>query len=58
MAKTTGSRGEVKATNLKMLRLLEKMAPRRRSTFAEGVCHIELDLADTALPGEGGTGDP
>jgi hypothetical protein len=32
-----------------MLRLLEKVAPRRRSTFAEGVCHVEFDLADATV---------
>jgi len=48
---------DVLATNVRMLRLLEKVAPRRRSAFAEGVCHIEFDLADAALPGAGGSGD-
>jgi len=40
---------DVLATNTKMLRLLEKVAPRRRSTFAEGACHVEFDLADATL---------
>jgi hypothetical protein len=31
-----------------MLRLLQKMAPKRRSTFADGVCHVEFDLTETA----------
>jgi len=40
---------DVLPTNLKMLRLLEKAAPRRRATFAEGVCHVEFDLADATF---------
>ena len=40
---------DVLPTNLKMLRLLEKVAPRRRSKFAEGVCHVEFDLADAVV---------
>jgi acetyltransferase len=59
LGRTDGIRtfaADVLATNVKMLRLLEKVAPRRRSTLAEGVCHVEFDLADTALPGDGGTG--
>jgi len=48
---------DVLATNTNMLHLLERVAPRRRSTFAEGVCHIEFELADASLPCEGGTRD-
>jgi acetyltransferase len=40
---------DVLPTNLKMLRLLEKVAPERRSKLAEGVCHVEFDLADATV---------
>lgn len=39
---------DVLATNDPMLRLLRSVAPKRRSMFAEGVTHVEFDLADTA----------
>jgi len=42
--------GDVLATNTRMLRLLNKLAPGCRSTFAEGVCHVEFDLAETMGP--------
>ena len=44
---------DVLPTNLKMLRLLEKVAPRRRSKLVEGVCHVEFDLADATLRTDG-----
>jgi RimJ/RimL family protein N-acetyltransferase len=40
---------DVLAENTAMLHLLQKLAPRRRSTFSEGVCHIEFELADVAM---------
>jgi acetyltransferase len=38
----------VLATNASMLRLLQKIAPLRRSSYSDGVCQIEFDLADAA----------
>jgi hypothetical protein len=38
--------GDVLATNAPMLSLLRKVAPGCRSTLAEGVCHVEFDLAE------------
>ncbi len=38
---------DVLATNDPMLHLLRLFAPKRRSMFAEGVTHLEFDLADT-----------
>ena len=40
---------DVLATNARMFRLLEKLAPRRRATLSEGVYRIEFDLADATL---------
>ena len=40
---------DVLATNARMLRLLEKLAPQRRSTLSGGVCRIEFDLTDATL---------
>lgn len=37
---------DVLATNEPMLRLIRSVAPKRRSMFAEGVSHVEFDLAD------------
>jgi acetyltransferase len=37
---------DVLAENTAMLHLLQRVAPRRRSTFSSGVCHAEFDLAD------------
>jgi RimJ/RimL family protein N-acetyltransferase len=39
---------DVLVTNTRMLRLLQKIAPKRRSTLADGVCHVEFDLAEVA----------
>lgn len=47
----------VLATNTRMLRLLQKLAPQRRSTFAEGVCHVEFDLAEAIAPPQPLAGD-
>jgi hypothetical protein len=43
---------DVLATNTPVLRLMQKLPPQRRSTYAEGVCHVEFDLADAIPPGE------
>jgi acetyltransferase len=40
---------DVLATNTPMLRLLQSLVPKRRSTFAGGVSHVEFDLADVVL---------
>jgi len=39
---------DVLATNDPMLHLLRSVAPKRRSMFADGVTHVEFDLADTS----------
>lgn len=43
---------DVLPSNTKMLRLLGKVAPQRRTKFAEGVCHVEFDLADATVRAE------
>lgn len=40
---------DVLAENTAMLHLLQRVAPRRRSTFSSGVCHVEFDLAEAYL---------
>jgi hypothetical protein len=40
----------VLATNTTMIRLLQKIAPRRRSSYGSGVCRVEFDLADAIAP--------
>lgn len=40
---------DVLAENTAMLHLLQRIAPRRRSTFSSGVCHVEFDLEDARL---------
>lgn len=40
---------DVLATNSPMLRLLQTIAPKRKSLFSSGVVHVEFDLAD-AVP--------
>jgi hypothetical protein len=47
---------DILVTNTRMLRLLQKFAPKRRSAFADGVCHVEFDLKDVAPPLERGFG--
>jgi len=37
---------DVLATNTPMLRLLQEIAPKRRSSFADGVSHVEWDIND------------
>lgn len=44
---------DILATNTPMLRLVQRIAPKRRSTFADGVCHVEFDLTDAMLPSDG-----
>ena len=39
---------DVLATNTAMIRLLQKIAHRRRSSYGDGVCRVEFDLADAA----------
>lgn len=39
---------DVLAENAPMLHLLRSIAPKRRSIFADGVVHVEFDLADSA----------
>lgn len=40
---------DVLAENPAMLRLLQQVAPRRRSAFSSGVCHVEFDLAHAVI---------
>ena len=42
--------GDVLATNGPMLHLLRKLAPDRRATLADGVCHVEFELAGAIGP--------
>ncbi len=41
---------DILATNGPMLRVLQKLVPKRRVTFAGGVCHVEFDLAEAPAP--------
>jgi acetyltransferase len=40
---------DVLAENTAMLHLLQRVAPRRRSTYSSGVSHVEFDLKDARM---------
>ena len=52
LGRTDGIRtfaADVLATNTPMLGLLQKFAPQRRSSYNQGVCHVEFDLAKATI---------
>jgi len=52
LGRTDGIRtfaADVLATNTPMLCLLQKFAPQRRSSYTQGVCHVEFDLAEATV---------
>ena len=40
--------GDILATNVPILNLLRRLAPRLKSTLADGVYHVEFELSEGA----------